>query len=259
MRRLIKSEFFQLLKSNFYWRICIANIVLALLAFAFDRTLGSDYELKGLDWFCVRRLRISWLLYIICIYTSEYMAGEFHNHRYNTKLICGFTRRQIYGAKLAVYVSGMLPLLVINTAIGTLVRTICYGFGTDFNENIVIRIAKAELYYVLFCFVVGAVSVLFAMMTKSRAVAFVLGVCINQWGGSLLANLPYYLKHMGDYVLKKGIDCFAQLMPIYQIDSILVPQEYKPHPIGLFLLSCNIWLVVIYVLSMNLFENSDLD
>ena len=164
MRRLIKSEFFQLLKSNFYRRIFIANIALALLAFAFDRTLGSDYELKGL----VRRLRISWLLYIICIYTSEYMAGEFHNHRYNTKLICGFTRRQIYGAKLAVYVSGMLPLLVINTAIGTLVRTICYGFGTDFNENIVIRIAKAELYYVLFCFVVGAVSVLFAMMTKSQ-------------------------------------------------------------------------------------------
>ncbi len=59
MRRLIKSELFQLSKSNFYWRICIANIVLALLAFAFDRTLGSDYELKGLDWFCVRRLRIS--------------------------------------------------------------------------------------------------------------------------------------------------------------------------------------------------------
>lgn len=44
MRRLIKSEFFQLSKSNFYRRIFIVNIALALLAFAFDRTLGSDYE-----------------------------------------------------------------------------------------------------------------------------------------------------------------------------------------------------------------------
>lgn len=260
MKELIKSEFYKLFKAGAYKKLWGIGIGVTLLSLILDGGYGADFGIKGYDWLCTKRIGINWLLLVLCMYAAEFVAGDFANHTYIFKLMCGFTRRQIYLAKLIGYLTGIMVLLSANTIVGTTARTLINGFGTKLNRELLLQVARSELYYVLPCLgFMGAIPFLFAVVTKSRAGTIGFGVGVNQLFGSLIGNLSFVFMRRKDSTQKIMIEEIFRMMPTYQSASLTAPERFKAHPLWLFLLSCGVCFVFAYFLAMYFFEQSDLE
>ena len=91
--------------------------------------------------------------------------------------------------------------------------------------------ATILIYYILGAIVnVGAVPFLVAVMTESKIGTITLGLCAVQFVGVATAQIPYILVRMKESCWKNMINNTVQLLPIYQVDSILNPQKYNAHP-----------------------------
>lgn len=259
MWRLVKTECYKLIKSESYRRLLVVCILITIASLSQDRGTKMGFFLTGYEWFCVRQLMMGWVIIPLSFFVAEHMAAEFSNHGFVLALICGYTRKEIFRAKAILCVAGVLGLAWTNTAVGLAVTIFLNGFGAKFNVGTAVLMIKSVVYYDLICIVfVGAVSILAAMITKNRIGAFGAGFCVCKILGILTANIPYIIEQMKDSLWKRFIDCLFQLTPLYQIDSLLSPQEYQSHPFWLFLLSCSVCIVMTYLLSLRIFQRIDI-
>ncbi len=224
MWRLIQSECYKLIKSDYYRRFIVIYLFVAIAALSQDRETKMGFLLTGYEWFCVRQMMIGWAGIPLPFFVAEYMAAEFTNHGFESALMCGFTRKELFRAKIMVCLMGLLVLTLINTIAGTIITTVLNGFGATLNGMTIVFMVKRFTYYILaFIITNGVMSFIFAVMTKSK-----------------IAHRVF------------------EFTPLYQLDSLLIPEHFRPHQFWQFLLSCSVCLLVVYLLTINLFKRSDM-
>ena len=173
--------------------------------------------------------------------------------------MCGYTRKEIFRAKFIVCMLAFLVLALANTIGGTLVTTILNGFGAQMNGMTIRYMAKRFVYYVLsFIVTDGILSIIFAVMTKSKSATIVLELVICQLIASTTGRIWYILKDMKNPVWREIVHGIFEITPLYQVDSLLVPEHFRPHPFWQFLLSCSVCLIATYVFAIHIFKKSDM-
>lgn len=258
MYRLIRSECYKLLKSEFYHHLLVVYVLVVFVTLSQVRGTKSAYLLTGYEWFCVRQLMGGWTFMLLSLFVAEYMAADFQNHAFVSTLMCGFTRKEIFRAKGIVCIIGLLGLALTNSIVGLTVTTLLNGFGAEHNANTALLMIKSLIYYLLICIVfIGVITFLAAIFTKNRIGAFGAGYCVCKILGILTANIPYIFEKMKDSLCKTIMDYIVQLTPLYQIDSLMPPYVYKSHPFWLFLLSCSVCFAMAYFISMHRFKRID--
>ena len=259
MWRLIKSECHKLIKTDFYHRYFVIYLLVSISALSQERGTKMGFYLTGYEWFCVRQLMGGWAGIPIPFFVAEYMAAEFTNHGFESALMCGYTRKEIFRAKFIVCMLAFLVLALANAITGTLVTTILNGFGAQLNGMTIRYMAKRFVYYVLsFIVTDGILSIIFAVMTKSKSATIVLELVICQLIASTTGRIWYILKNMKNPVWREIVHGIFEITPLYQVDSLLVPEHFRPHPFWQFLLSCSVCLIATYVFAIHIFKKSDM-
>ncbi len=113
MIRQIKAECYKLIKSEFYHRLFVIYIFVSIAVLSMERGTKMEFYLTGYEWFCVRQLMGSLGWMVFSFFVAEYMAAEFENHAFESALMCGYTRKEIFRAKFIVC---MLAFLVLALA-----------------------------------------------------------------------------------------------------------------------------------------------
>ena len=259
MIRQIKAECYKLIKSEFYHRLFVIYIFVSIAVLSMERGTKMGFYLTGYEWFCVRQLMGSLGWMVFSFFVAEYIAAEFENHAFESALMCGYTRKEIFRAKFIVCMLAFLVLALANTIGGTLVTTILNGFGAQMNEMTIRYMAKRFVYYVLsFIVTDGILSIIFAVMTKSKSATIVLELVIYQLIASTTGRIWYILKDMKNPVWREIVHGIFEITPLYQVDSLLVPEHFRPHPFWQFLLSCSVCLIATYVFAIHIFKKSDM-
>ena len=192
---------------------------------------------------------------VFSFFVAEYIAAEFENHAFESALMCGYTRKEIFRAKFIVCMLAFLVLALANAITGTLVTTILNGFGARLNGITIRYMAKRFVYYVLsFIVTDGILSIIFAVMTKSKSATIVLELVICQLIASTTGRIWYILKDIKNPIWKEIVHKMFEFTPLYQIDSLLVPEHFRPHQFWQYLLSCSVWLVVTYLITLYFFN-----
>jgi hypothetical protein len=104
----------------------------------------------------------------------------------------------------------------------------------------------------------GILSIIFAVMTKSKSATIVLELVIYQLIASTTGRIWYILKDMKNPVWREIVHGIVQLTPLYQIDSLLTPEHFRPHQFWQFLLSCGVCLIGTYLITISIFKKSDM-
>ncbi len=259
MRRLIKSECYKLIKTDFYHRYFVIYLLISISALSQERGTKMGFYLTGYEWFCVRQLMGGWAGIPIPFFVAEYMAAEFTNHGFESALMCGYTRKEIFRVKFIVCMLAFFVLELANTIGGTLVTTILNGFGARLNGMTIRYMAKRFVYYVLsFIVTDGILSIIFAVMTKSKSATIVLELVIYQLIASTTGRIWYILKDMKNPVWKEAVHGIFEITPLYQIDSLLTPEHFRPHQFWQYLLSCSVCLIGTYLIMISIFKKSDM-
>lgn len=259
MWRLIKSELYKFIKTDFYHRFFVVYLFVSIATLSQVRGTKSGFLLTGYEWFCVRQLMGGWVWIPIPFFVAEYMAAEFSNQGFVSALMCGFTRKEIFCAKGIVYMFAVLELRLTNTIVGTFTTTILNGFGAELNWLTISYMAKRFTYYLMDGVVtLGVITFIVAVIVQSRIGTIVLSVISVQLTGSLTAYLGYSFNSIEHTALKELIYNMIQCTPLYQVDSLLVPEHFRPHPFWQFLLSCSVCLIATYVFTIHLFKRSDM-
>ena len=259
MWKLIKNECYKLIKSEFYHRLFVIYIFVSIAVLSMERGTKMGFYLTGYEWFCVRQLMGSLGWMVFSFFVAEYIAAEFENHAFESALMCGYTRKEIFRAKFIVCMLAFFVLALANTITGTLVTTILNGFGARLNGMTIRYMAKRFVYYVLsFIVTDGILSIIFAVMTKSKSATIVLELVICQLIASTTGRIWYILKDMKNPVWREIVHGIFEITPLYQVDSLLVPEHFRPHPFWQFLLSCSVCLIATYVFAIHIFKKSDM-
>ena len=149
MWKLVKSECYKLIKSDTYHRLFVVYLLVLLATLCQERGTKMGFYLTGYEWFCVRQLMGSLGWMVFSFFVAEYIAAEFENHAFESALMCGYTRKEIFRAKFIVCMLAFLVLALANTIGGTLDTTILNGFGAQMNGMTIRYMAKRFVYYVL--------------------------------------------------------------------------------------------------------------
>ena len=259
MIRQIKAECYKLIKSEFYHRLFVIYIFVSIAVLSMERGTKMGFYLTGYEWFCVRQLMGSLGWMVFSFFVAEYIAAEFENHAFESALMCGYTRKEIFRAKFIVCMLAFLVLALANAITGTLVTTILNGFGARLNGITIRYMAKRFVYYVLsFIVTDGILSIIFAVMTKSKSATIVLELVICQLIASTTGRIWYILKDIKNPIWKEIVHKMFEFTPLYQIDSLLVPEHFRPHQFWQYLLSCSVCLIGTYLIMISIFKKSDM-
>ena len=259
MIRQIKAECYKLIKSEFYHRLFVIYIFVSIAVLSMERGTKMGFYLTGYEWFCVRQLMGSLGWMVFSFFVAEYMSSEFTNHGFESALMCGYTRKEIFRVKFIVCMLAFLVLALANAIGGTLVTTILNGFGAQMNGMTIRYMAKRFVYYVLsFIVTDGILSIIFAVMTKSKSATIVLELVIYQLIASTTGRIWYILKDMKNPVWKEAVHGIFEITPLYQIDSLLTPEHFRPHQFWQYLLSCSVCLIGTYLIMISIFKKSDM-
>lgn len=251
MKRLIKTEFFKLARSDLYKRLLIACFFIAL--FSKDMHYSGIAHTTGFEWFCIVQLTGGLMLIQVCIFAADFTAGAFMEHTFTSGLMCGYRRGEVFGAKVIVYLVGLLPLFLVNTVTGTVSRSIQYGFGAELNSTTIVQMAIAFGYYILtHLLVIGTYFFFWAIVTKNRTGTIALGITTVQLMGSLTSTIGFKIENMG---VGRFLFRFNLL---YQIQSPIKPQTVHKIPFSQFVISAIVWFLFILLVSMHIFKRSDL-
>ena len=259
MWKLIKNECYKLIKSEFYHRLFVIYIFVSIAVLSMERGTKMGFYLTGYEWFCVRQLMGGWAWTLLPFFAAEYMAAEFSNHAFESALMCGFTRKEIFRAKGIVCIAGLFVLELTNTIVGMSVTITLNGFGAALNEMTIAYMAKRFVYYVLATAVSpGIISFICAILTKSRVATIVLEQISLFLIAPTIGRIWYILKDMKNPVWREIVHGIVQLTPLYQIDSLLTPEHFRPHQFWQYLLSCSVCLIATYVFTIHIFKKCDM-
>ncbi len=249
--RLVKTEFYKILKSDFYHRFFVIYLIVSIATLSQVRGTKSGFFLTGYEWFCVRQLMGGWVWMPVPFFVAEYMATEFTNNAFVSALMCGYTRKEIFRVKGIICMFGILGLRLTNTIVGTLITTLLNGFGAELNRMTVIYMVKRFTYYLMDGVVtLGVIIFIIAVIIRSKVGTIVLSMISVQLSGSLTAYMGYSFNSIGNTSSKELIYSIIQCTPLYQLDSLLVPEYFRPHQFWQYLLSCSVCLIGTYLITI---------
>lgn len=143
MKNLVKAEWFKLSKSLGFKMLCLCNAA-SLFVILFLILVGAKGT--GYDMFLIA---LSYVMYhgvIGYMFTACFLCKEFSGRTFGMALSCGASRRMIFGAKVLVFLSGLLLLFLIYAGAATFIASIANGFGRGYS---------IDLLFLLFCGLLG--------------------------------------------------------------------------------------------------------
>ena len=91
---------------------------------------------------------------------------EFSNRTFGNAVLCGASRRNVFFAKLTVYLSGLFVLILIPLAASTAVATMRNGFGADW-DDVALEVISKLLVYIFCRFSMAGFSILAASVIQN--------------------------------------------------------------------------------------------
>ncbi|MDE6608369.1 MAG: hypothetical protein K2K54_11545 [Lachnospiraceae bacterium] len=216
MHNLLKAEFFKLSKS-FTYKLMIGMYLLFeiwdhMKAVTKD-ILYTGVSYTGSERFFIMPAGTSYIEFM-WIYAAVFVAGDFTNRNYAVSVVCGYPRRNIFGAKAVVYFVGMLPVMLIHAVVGPTVWSMYYGWGREWGSGTVLFMLKPLAYYLCSFAVFGSTYFFFAMLAKNRIGAVAMNLFLTQGIGSVIGNALMLLE---DSVIRRLFEFLIQFSILQQV------------------------------------------
>ena len=163
MVKLIQAEFYKLQKSHSFYIILLFTFAVGIIS-GFSSYSGYQVYSLGL-------IPELFDAILISVFTADFVCMEFSNRTFSTVFLCGHSRKDVFLAKLAVYFSGLLILILVPLVTSTAVATLRNGFGADWNE-VALEIGSEFLDYILYRFSMASFTILAASVILNPIGAF---------------------------------------------------------------------------------------
>ena len=209
MINFIKAEWFKLIKPAGFKVLILCSVVIGNLCLLVSylegkvTTLGYDELVMSLKMI----LYSSLLGYMLA---AIFICNEFTQKGFGNVLLCGFTRKKIFFAKLIVFLIGFFLICLAFMAV-PLVIALANGFGAELAEESFKNILLNLFYFVLDFMVQGAVIVFVALFIKKAVLTVSASMLISYIFFIVKANLPFMEKPV--------IKPFMEYIYLYQIIS----------------------------------------
>lgn len=253
MGNLINTEFLKLKKSVSYKFILIAFFVVELLLVQNEISVGVNHTgvlYTGMQWIYKLPTQAAYYVGFLFLFAADFVAGEFGNRTFTAAFWCGHPRGHILWAKAAVYLSGLLPFLLIHAVTGPALWTIQFGFGSPLSLALAASIGRSILYCLIGFLVFGCISYLCVFLTGSRigalslswAVVYVLGV---------LAGNSVQIKYSA---IREALVSFFRLTVFFQLGE----SDMDQIPFTVTFFSSLVWMALLLFAAKVRFDRQDL-
>lgn len=209
MVNLIKAEWFKLIKPAGFKVLMLCSVVIGNLCLLVSylegkvTTLGYDELVMSLKMI----LYSSLLGYMLA---AVFICNEFTKNGFGNALLCGFTRKKVFFAKLVVFLIGFFLICLAFMAI-PLIIALANEFGAELAEESFPDILLHLFYFVLDFIVQGTVIVFVALLIKRAFITVSASMVISYIFFIVRANLPFMEKPV--------IKPFMEYIYLYQIIS----------------------------------------
>ncbi|MDE7183773.1 MAG: hypothetical protein K2O40_04680 [Lachnospiraceae bacterium] len=177
MKRLLKTEYFKLLKSFSFWLLIALSIEEGIL-YGIAPVLYAS-SVTGYDMYVLRLSQMRLNLVLIGVFAASFLCSEFVNHTFVLSFLCGFSRWQIYLAKVIVFFTGVLPIILSHVITATIVVTADKGFGIPFDYMLLVEMISRMVRYLSDVFAMGSYLFFTAFFIRNPVGTFGIGVCLS--------------------------------------------------------------------------------
>lgn len=193
MKRLLKAEFFKLLKSMLFWLLLALSITDGIIYSAAPELYGSSFT--GYNMYIMRLASGMFNAVLICALAVSFVCDEFTYGTFRLTLFEGFTRRQAFMAKAAVFAVGIFPMVLLHVAVSTALVTAVNGFGYD---NVMLSDLTLRLIcYLAECCFLGSCGIFAAVIARNRVGTFGIGIgmaYIFLMGSACISDVPMVVR-----------------------------------------------------------------
>ena len=180
MKKLIKAEFYKLQNLPFFRMIILFTFAIGILR---GFSSSSGYQVYTMSLFPELFDAI-----LISVFTAVFLCMEFSNRTFGNIFLCGTSRQNVFFAKLVVYFSGLLILVLIPLVASTVVATMRNGIGMDW-DAVALEMAIKLLFYILHRFSMAGFAILVAVVVQNPVGT--LGISVV----GILESIPHYLQY----------------------------------------------------------------
>ena len=158
MGKMIKAEFYKLHKFP-------SVRMIFLFAFGVGMLRGfSPYS--GYQVYTIGLVPELFDIVLISVFTVAFLCMEFSKRTFANAFLCGTSRQNVFLAKLAVYFSGLLVLILLPLLVSTSVATMRNGFGADW-DALALEMTAKLLFYICHRFSMAGFAVLAASIIRN--------------------------------------------------------------------------------------------
>lgn len=230
MGKLVRTESFKLLKPLWYKILLICSVVTGCLFSIMSIMAGSE----NTGYLQIMGSMGSIFLNAIFggVLAAVFICSEFGERTFGISLSCGVSRRNIFIAKVIVFLTGMFSLLIVCTVTMVAVNSFVNGFGKVSYSDVILQIFYGLAGYTA----QGAVIILVAVIVKKMAVT--VSVCM---GFTYIFSL---MKENLQFYENSGMPFFIKYIYLYQIEW------FKVHEGGMFYedgFNGNIYLIIMFI------------
>lgn len=247
MKNLIRAEFFKLSKS-FGYKVMLASSAGVGLLFCYF-CISNSSRASGYQMLSIMDSFVMFHTIFTSVFTAVFLCSEFSDRTIGMGLFCGQPRRSVFISKLVVYFTGLLCLLSTVVVVPVVIMSIRNGFGIELTLDGCVEVLAQMVFFWLVSAAMGGFFVFLALATKN---------VVATMGAGL--GIAFCLLVMTSNYLNSGMEKYekyasAKYSVVYQM-FVLADWEHLQK--GLFLGVCLITLIVTLVLSMMLFERTEL-
>lgn len=246
MINLIKAEWFKLIKLTGFKVLMLCSVVIGNLCLLVSYLEGRVTTL-GYNELVISLKMILYSLLLGYMLAAVFICNEFTQKGFGNALLCGFTRKKIFGAKFIVFLIGFF-LICLAFMVIPLIIALANGFGAELAEESFQNILLHLFYFVLDFIVQGTVIMFVALFIKKAVVTVPASMLISYIFFIVKANLPF--------IEKPVIKHFMEYVYLYQIISFECNEDgfsdYK------YIFVMVITLIVTVVGATFLFEKAEL-
>ena len=230
MGNLVRAECFKLLKPLLYKILLFCSVVTGCLFSIMSIMAGSGNTgyLQILD--------SMGSIFFNAMFggglAAVFICSEFEERTFGISLSCGVSRRNIFIAKVIVFLIGMFSLLIVWTVAMVTVNSFVNGFGKVSYIDVILQISYGLAGYAA----QGAVIILVAVIIKKMALTVF--ICM---GFTYIFSI---MKENPQFYGNSGIPFFIKYIYLYQIEL------FKVHEGGMFYedgFNGSVYLIIMFI------------
>lgn len=158
MSKLIKAEFYKLQKLRSVYILFLLALVVGIL--------NGFSPYTGYQVYSLSLIPELFDVVLISAFTAAFICTEFSDRTFGNAFLCGALRQNVFLAKLSVYFTGLLILILIPVAASTAVATLENGFGAGW-DAVALEIGAELLVYILYRFSMAGFAILVASVIRN--------------------------------------------------------------------------------------------